>query len=737
MAKENLPNDVSSGIPNVGNLTSEQTEYNRLFNSLTRTQSGEGTFVDSPSSGLSYTTSSYPADVDVFNKGEEGLMNMFAKYILVDYNLTGDEVQLMSDNATAGASASEKIANAFNADADRYAVNTKMADNMQTLGDWALTGAGVLTAESANAIVNDTTIRVTEPDNVASFLNIRNEGVALDLSKLDSGEVSTDDDFIILAVRSNDPTLVDDINFGFSSGATWDGGNAFTNVITNPSVTMTADKWYLHEVKKSAFSKTGTVDWSNIQSLQMFWNSLINAASVYVEYQFIQLVKKDPTLDIPNAFQYVNVAEWKIATGFEYFIGKEFGKNTWKNLSLVATRNGLVGTVKNLNPIIGVILEHAEGTPTTTPNVGWEIDPSNYLTMALNAGVLRTIVREGGVDSTVDEGNLTVNAGDKLSYSIKKEVNDVTFKLVNLTTGDTVERKRTTNLIGYGSISIGIQSNRVYKILSTSNSEIGHARHSDFSEVSKASLDGANFDKDVDVTGSTITVSKGYDNQRIFFTMPSLVENATITMIINSVSRTLKKYETDGSIVNATTVNGGLTEVYDDGVNFILAPRGGAIIKSIQSGETALDGTLANVVIDTIDLDNSYAYVTIASDGNAPSEKYVSVKLTTSTNLQLEASEGEVGRIVRWFVVEYTKLKSKQSGSVSETVIGAEVTVNISSVDLARSILVFSYRSTNINSGNSIDIAGKFNSSTQITLLHEGSSSATTTTIEWQVLEFE
>jgi hypothetical protein len=98
MAKGNLPNDVSSGIPNVQNLTSEQTEYNRLFNSLTRTQSGEGTFSASPSSGLSYTTNSYPSDTDVFNKGEEGLMNMFAKYILIDYNLTGNDIQSLIDN---------------------------------------------------------------------------------------------------------------------------------------------------------------------------------------------------------------------------------------------------------------------------------------------------------------------------------------------------------------------------------------------------------------------------------------------------------------------------------------------------------------------------------------------------------------------------------------------------------------------------------------------------------------
>ena len=92
MAKSNLPNNVSAGIPNVQNLTSEQAEYNRLFNSLTRTQSGEGTYNNSPSSGLSYTTNSYPSDTDVFNKGEEGLMNMFAKYVLKNNNLVADDI---------------------------------------------------------------------------------------------------------------------------------------------------------------------------------------------------------------------------------------------------------------------------------------------------------------------------------------------------------------------------------------------------------------------------------------------------------------------------------------------------------------------------------------------------------------------------------------------------------------------------------------------------------------------
>jgi len=93
MAKGNLPNDVASGVPNLQQLTLEYSEYNRLYLSLTRTQSGEGTFDASAGSGLTYTTNSYPGDVNVVNKGEEGLMNMFAKYVLVDYNLTGDETQ--------------------------------------------------------------------------------------------------------------------------------------------------------------------------------------------------------------------------------------------------------------------------------------------------------------------------------------------------------------------------------------------------------------------------------------------------------------------------------------------------------------------------------------------------------------------------------------------------------------------------------------------------------------------
>lgn len=96
MAKTNLPNNVSSGVPNVQNLTGEQTKYEILYKSITRTQSGEGTYT-SPTSGLSYTTNSYPSDTDVFNKGEEGLMNMFAKYILVNYNLTGTELQGIID----------------------------------------------------------------------------------------------------------------------------------------------------------------------------------------------------------------------------------------------------------------------------------------------------------------------------------------------------------------------------------------------------------------------------------------------------------------------------------------------------------------------------------------------------------------------------------------------------------------------------------------------------------------
>jgi len=90
-----LPNKVP--VKNASNLTAEQGRYEALYKKANRTTSGQLSFT-SATSGVSYSTAKYPNDIDVFNMGEEGLMNLLYKYVLYDSIVTADDLKEIKQN---------------------------------------------------------------------------------------------------------------------------------------------------------------------------------------------------------------------------------------------------------------------------------------------------------------------------------------------------------------------------------------------------------------------------------------------------------------------------------------------------------------------------------------------------------------------------------------------------------------------------------------------------------------
>lgn len=82
-----LPNQLPT--PNDNNLTSEAEKYYQLYTSLNRSDTGEEMFT-SASSGKTYSTSDYVSDIDVYNKGQVGMMNLLYKYVLKSYIVVAD-----------------------------------------------------------------------------------------------------------------------------------------------------------------------------------------------------------------------------------------------------------------------------------------------------------------------------------------------------------------------------------------------------------------------------------------------------------------------------------------------------------------------------------------------------------------------------------------------------------------------------------------------------------------------
>lgn len=87
--KLSLPNTVPA--PNTNNLVSEYQAYINLYNNLNRTGKGSQYSIGPlASSGKYYSTADYPDDVDVYNNGQEGMMNLLYKYVLKPYIVDDD-----------------------------------------------------------------------------------------------------------------------------------------------------------------------------------------------------------------------------------------------------------------------------------------------------------------------------------------------------------------------------------------------------------------------------------------------------------------------------------------------------------------------------------------------------------------------------------------------------------------------------------------------------------------------
>lgn len=75
MPKINLPIDSNSAVPNINNLSGEATKYNELEMTFPRTTTGQVSWTAYPS-GIVYNTADYSSNVNIYNKGEDGLLNL-------------------------------------------------------------------------------------------------------------------------------------------------------------------------------------------------------------------------------------------------------------------------------------------------------------------------------------------------------------------------------------------------------------------------------------------------------------------------------------------------------------------------------------------------------------------------------------------------------------------------------------------------------------------------------------
>ncbi len=93
VVKQNIPFITDGGVPNANNLSDEMTTIQNLAVNITRSNTGQVSYVSS-TSATTYNTVDYPSDSTIYNKGQTGLYNLLVKQLGL-YMLTAEDVTVM------------------------------------------------------------------------------------------------------------------------------------------------------------------------------------------------------------------------------------------------------------------------------------------------------------------------------------------------------------------------------------------------------------------------------------------------------------------------------------------------------------------------------------------------------------------------------------------------------------------------------------------------------------------
>ncbi len=164
-------------------------------------------------------------------------------------------------------------------------------------------------------------------------------------------------------------------------------------------------------------------------------------------------------------------------------------------------------------------------------------------------------------------------------------------------------------------------------------------------------------------------------------------------------------------------------------------------VVEFQSGVTVQRGTLtginssSTVGISAVNLNNSFAMVSGSVGGNNNTygrDDYFRTRLLNSTTLEIAHDQNSTSQTADWQVIEYTDSTVQRGiGSLSDTTLS--VNIPITAVNLAKSMVVVSWRTNANGTGNNF-IKARLTSPTQITI--DRAVSGSVIGYAWQVVEF-
>lgn len=359
----------------------------------------------------------------------------------------------------------EDLVNAKNSQsypASRFAVNQKTADDGQDESLWtaALT---TLTADTTNRVIGNQALRLTTGASATTNQAAKNN-IDLDLTKLQGGGDSLDEDYILIGVLPSNLLAIDfsvvGVEISLGADSTFSSSNRKYHRILSG---LNAGVWNWIKVKKSDLLAAGVVDLSTIKSLRVAWQSNAGFSGEYVSFQLIQLVKKDPVGDFPNPFQEFENRIFSINSG-EWFVGEEFGGHVIKCLDNVSDIDSLLGEDTFTDFTATANIESAGSNDAGY--LSWFTDNDNFIYAQINNNELFLRVMESGVPtdktiafdiSTGDFANLILIKNGVNVSAVARKNNETDFveisTLTTLTAGKLAIGTRETPAL-YSGISI-------------------------------------------------------------------------------------------------------------------------------------------------------------------------------------------------------------------------------------------------------------------------------------------
>ena len=159
---------------------------------------------------------------------------------------------------------------------------------------------------------------------------------------------------------------------------------------------------------------------------------------------------------------------------------------------------------------------------------------------------------------------------------------------------------------------------------------------------------------------------------------------------------------------------------------------------SVQRGRDTVSSSTVNVSLTSVDTSKSFALISLESavnDNSYSADNFVRAKITSSTNLQLQAVTPNASLAVEWQVVEFTD-SSVQTGDVEFQTGDSSKTYTLTGVDTTKSWLIYTYKSQD---GTSTDIGQKMvrgQITNATTLTFDRDNTGQTIDLSWFLVEF-